>query len=170
MMVDGLIVRLKQKDETAFEEVYEMYYTIVFYVIDKVIKDKEGAKDVAQDTFLTMFYKIHQYNGGNFKYWLLQIAKNKAINYLSQVIREREKVEKKIVELENKIDLEFDFKTFSKEVEELLDPESSKIIINKLIFDYTFKEISEEMNLNMSAVYRKYQEGILRIQEAMGIK
>ena len=170
MMVDGLIERLKQKDETAFEEVYDMYYTIVFYVIDKVVKDKEGAKDIAQETFLTMFYKINQYNGGNFKYWLLQIARNKALNYLSKVIREREKVEMKIAELENKIDLEFDFKTFSKEVEELLDSESSKIIINKLIFDYTFKEICEEMNLNMSAVYRKYQEGILKIQEAMGIK
>lgn len=170
MLIGGLIERLKQKDEVAFEEVYDMYYTIVFYVIDKIVKDKEGSRDVAQDTFLTMFYKIHQYNGGNFKYWLLQIAKNKAINYLSQVIREREKVEMKIAELESKIDFEFDFKTFSEEVEEILDSESSKIIIDKLIFDYTFKEISEEMKLNMSAVYRKYQDGILKIQEAMGIK
>ena len=170
MVVGRLIERLKQKDERAFEEVYDMYYTIVFYVINNVVKDVEGAKDVAQDTFLTMFYKIHQYNGGNFKYWLLQIAKNKAINYLSQVIREKEKVTKKIIEIQNKGDVEFDCQEFSREVEEILDPESSKIIINKLIYDYTFKEISKEMNLNMSAVYRKYQDGILKIQKAMGIK
>ena len=63
---------------------------LVFFVIFKIVKDREASNDLVQETFFTMHNKIDQYSGvGNFKYWLLQIAKNKAKNYVKKIVKEK---------------------------------------------------------------------------------
>ena len=78
MSKNNLTEQIINKDESTFERIYSDYNKLVFYVIYQIVKDKEITKDLVQETFLSVYNKIDQYNGGNFKYWVLQIAKNLA--------------------------------------------------------------------------------------------
>ncbi len=54
----------------------------VFVMAYSVLRDKEDALDVVQETFLRLYRKIDTYRPGrNFQGWLLQIAKNLSIDY-----------------------------------------------------------------------------------------
>ena len=86
MSKNNLVEQIINKDESTFDQIYSEYNKLVFYVIYQIVKDQEITKDLVQETFLTVYNKIDQYNGGNFKYWILQIAKHLAINYHDRVI------------------------------------------------------------------------------------
>ena len=54
----------------------------VFVMAYSILRDKEDALDVVQETFLRLYRKIDTYRAGsNFQGWLLQIAKNISIDY-----------------------------------------------------------------------------------------
>ena len=169
-MIDNLVERIRKKDEKAFEEVYNLYNKIVAYVIFKIVEDNEVTKDIVQDTFLTMYNKIDQYSGkGNFKYWLLQIAKNKAKNYFKKMTKEKELLLENIEQIENEKYASIDIEGFIKKIEEILDPTSAEIVITKIVFDYTFDAISKKLNLSLSDVYRKYKKAINIIKDHIEI-
>ena len=92
MAIATIVNQIKNKDDAAFEKIYNEYHQLVFYVIYQIVKDKEAALDLVQDTFLNVYSKIDQYDGGNFKYWILSIAKNLALNYYNRVIKKEENV------------------------------------------------------------------------------
>lgn len=169
-MIEDLVKKIKNKDEKAFEEIYLQYNKIVSYVIFKIVEDNELTKDIVQDTFLTMYNKIDQYSGkGNFKYWLLQIAKNKAINYSKKLSKEKEILFENIDKLENEKLDSMDIEGFIEKIEDILDPTSAEIIVMKIIFDYTFNAISKKLNLSLSDVYRKYKKAIDIIKDHIEI-
>ena len=84
-----LIEKLKQKDEEAFEIIYNEYSNLIYYIAFSIVKNKEDAEEVVQDTFLNMLKSIETYSGNNkFKQWLMQIARNLSYN---KVTRNKEK-------------------------------------------------------------------------------
>lgn len=170
-MKEDLIFRLKQREEAAFEEVYNMYNKLVFFVIFKIVKDRELTNDLVQETFFTMHSKIDQYSGvGNFKYWLLQIAKNKAKNYVKKIVKEKELITSDNRIVDNIIDGSIDFEGFEKKLENLLDPVSKDIVISKILFDCTFKDIANSLELSESDVYRRYNKAISKIKDHIEIR
>lgn len=62
-----IIDLIKQKDEDAFEKLYAEYKNLVYYVIYQIVRDHDATSRLLQDTFLTVYNKNDQYNGGNFK-------------------------------------------------------------------------------------------------------
>ena len=169
-MIDSLIEQVKNKDEKAFEEIYELYNKIVSYVIYKIVEDNEATKDIVQETFLTMYNKIDQYSGkGNFKYWLLQIAKNKAKNYIKKVSKEKEIVLEELEKIASEKYDSMDIEGFIEKMEDILDPISAEIVITKIIFDYTYDAIAKKLDLSLSEVYRKYKKALDIIKEHIEI-
>ena len=61
---------------------YRAYSPIVFGVICKVVKMEDVAENILQDVFLKVWNNIGQYDTskGRFLSWLLQIARNAAID------------------------------------------------------------------------------------------
>lgn len=77
--IDALI----EKDEEAFEAIYEASKRAVYAMIFSIVHERIVAEDLMQDTYMTMIEKIHQYKRGhNFLTWLLVIARNKALDHL----------------------------------------------------------------------------------------
>ena len=52
IMDKRIIALIKQKDEEAFESIYAEYKNIVYYVIYQIVRNKEEANRLLQDTFL----------------------------------------------------------------------------------------------------------------------
>ena len=83
---DKYIDSLIKKDDKAFEVVYENTKKGVFSMIISIVNNKAVTEDLMQDK---MIEKIRSYKKGrNFNAWLLQIAKNTAIDYYRKYNRE----------------------------------------------------------------------------------
>lgn len=151
-----LVDRIKSREEDAFETLYDEYHKIVHYVIYQIVKDNEITKDLVQETFFTIYNKIEQYDGGNEKYWILQIAKNLAINYYNRTILKEQKVirNEEIVE-----SVTSKPKQGLGKYDELLDKYFEKdekdLIVYHVVFGYSYKEIAEFFNENPKTIGKK---------------
>jgi RNA polymerase sigma-70 factor (ECF subfamily) len=83
----GLFARLRERDVSAFEMVYERYYRMVFGVAQRVLADQSAAEDVAQAVFLTLWTAPSSYRDGNFAGWLARCARNRALDVLRSKAR-----------------------------------------------------------------------------------
>lgn len=162
------IKRIKEKDERYFEQIYNEYYPLVKYVVFDILKDMEDTKDICQDVFYTVYNKIEQYNGENFKYWLLQIAKNKAYNHLKKEKAQNKYLSYESMKLNQEMDRDKSLDGFVwRLVETELNEEQRKIVILKSVFDFSFNEIAQEMGLNKTYCYRVYKESIKKLNRIM---
>ncbi|MBD0351409.1 MAG: sigma-70 family RNA polymerase sigma factor [Flavisolibacter sp.] len=77
-----LITLLRQKDNQAFSYLYDHYAGALYGVIKQIITDVEGANDVLQEVFISVWQKIDQYDAskGRLFTWMLNIARNAAID------------------------------------------------------------------------------------------
>ena len=80
--VPALVERIREGDREAFMTIVRLYQQKVFVMAYSILRDKEDALDVVQETFLRLYRKIGQYKPGNpFQGWLIQIAKNLSIDH-----------------------------------------------------------------------------------------
>jgi RNA polymerase sigma-70 factor (ECF subfamily) len=81
---DADLVSLAQEGrEAAFRELVRRYERPVFSLIFRMVRDRETAEDLAQDTFIKVLNHIDRYRP-EFKLssWLFKIANNVAIDHL----------------------------------------------------------------------------------------
>ena len=81
---DADVVALAQKGrESAFRELIRRYERPVFSLIFRMVRDRETAEDLSQDTFIKVLNHIDRYRP-EFKLssWLFKIANNVAIDHL----------------------------------------------------------------------------------------
>jgi RNA polymerase sigma-70 factor (ECF subfamily) len=83
---DEDITRLLEKagagDRQAFKDIVRLHQQKVFLLAYSILKNREDALDVVQETFMRLYQKLDAYEKGrNFQAWLLQIAKNLSIDY-----------------------------------------------------------------------------------------
>lgn len=81
---DADVVALAQQGrDAAFRELVRRYERPVFSLIFRMVRDRELAEDLAQDTFVKILNNIDRYRP-EFKLssWLFKIANNVAIDYL----------------------------------------------------------------------------------------
>jgi RNA polymerase sigma-70 factor (ECF subfamily) len=79
---DQYIDALIEKDNEAFRIVYENTKKGVFSMIISIVNNKAATEDLMQDAYMKMIKNIKQYKKGrNFIAWLLQIAKNTALDH-----------------------------------------------------------------------------------------
>jgi RNA polymerase sigma-70 factor (ECF subfamily) len=75
-------------DLRAFERIVERHRDVVFRVIARLVADDAEAEDLTQDTFLRAFHRLERYRGdAPFRSWLLRIAHNTAVTYVTQAGR-----------------------------------------------------------------------------------
>lgn len=88
---DGELVRnLQCGDERAFDELYERYHKLVYFIAYEMCRNDADAKDILQETFLQVKRSVKEIKDpDNFKPWLNRIIVNKCKN----LFRSRKTVE-----------------------------------------------------------------------------
>ncbi|NND63845.1 MAG: sigma-70 family RNA polymerase sigma factor [Flavobacteriaceae bacterium] len=79
---DELIIKMQQGSESAFASIYQLYSKAIHGVIIPVVRDQEIAEEILQDVFVKVWNNANSYNinKGRFYTWLLNIARNAAID------------------------------------------------------------------------------------------
>lgn len=81
---DQEIVELALKGrESAYRELLRRYQRPVFSLIHRMVRDRELAEDLAQDTFVKVLNALERYQPGyKFSSWIFKIAHNTALDSL----------------------------------------------------------------------------------------
>ena len=70
-------------DESAFRELIRRYQRPIFSIIYRMVRDRELAEDLAQETFIKVLNAIDSYRPEHkFSSWIFKIANNAAIDHL----------------------------------------------------------------------------------------
>jgi RNA polymerase sigma-70 factor (ECF subfamily) len=88
--IASLLERIQGGDREAFMTIIRLYQEKVFVLAYSILRDREDALDVVQETFLRLYQKASLYKPGySFQGWLLQMAKNISIDSYRKHRRKR---------------------------------------------------------------------------------
>lgn len=163
-----LFYRLKQKEEMAYEELYQKYSPLVYQIAFSILKNKENAEDIMQNVFL----KIGKLSEDKLpsKYeasWLYSVTKNEAISFLrrnKETLPMEEYIKK---EQEDEID-EFMQKDAYEKMINSLEQKEKQIVSLKVEIGLSFKEIASLLNMPMGTVQWKYYKSLHHIKLLIG--
>jgi RNA polymerase sigma-70 factor, ECF subfamily len=78
-----LVTRAQQGSEKAYRELLGRFQRPVFSIIYRMIRDREQAEDLAQETFVRVFNNIDRYDPRyKFSSWIFKIATNLTIDHI----------------------------------------------------------------------------------------
>lgn len=161
---------LQHDDQKAYAELMKRYWEPVYFMLLRMINNKDDAEDITIEAFGKAFKHLHQYSTNfAFSTWLFKIASNNAIDFLR-----RNKEHKGVLSLNKPVDGEVgeELAAFVKGTG--LNPEESvirkqnidriRVIIEKLkpnyreivelfyIEELSNEEIAKRVNLPLSTV------------------
>lgn len=155
------INEVKNGNINAFEFLVERHKDMIFTIILRIVRIREEAEEIAQDTFLKAFQSITSFEGkSEFSTWLYKIAYNLSISH------KRKKKYKSVEIDENLISNNTDFETYNDFIK-LEESEKNKILqkaVNSLsgddaliitlyyIQELSINEIQEITNLSQSNI------------------
>ena len=78
-----LVILCRRGDERAARELVDRFQRPVFSIIFRMVRDREKAEDLAQETFVRTFNNLDRYDRSyKFSSWLFKIAYNLTIDHL----------------------------------------------------------------------------------------
>lgn len=147
----------------SFNIIVNKYEIFILKFIYNMIKDREAAEDIAQEVFITVYNKLYMYNSSyKFSNWLLQISKNKCIDYIRKYKRVYEANLEDVRDLSSKEispEQSVEYKETKERVEKFINSLGDidrQIIILRYTEELTFLDIGEILNMSESAVKRRY--------------
>jgi RNA polymerase sigma-70 factor (ECF subfamily) len=149
----------------SFEEIYDTYYSKIFRVCMGYMNDHDRARDVAQETFITVWQKLATFrNESAIGTWIFRIASNHCLRQLEK--ENRMPVAEMPAELEDKPppDIEGQVKLLYRCIAEL--PEIDRIIISLELEDVKQAEIANITGLSESNIRVK----VYRIKDKLSQK
>ena len=166
MEINSNVIRsLRQRDKKAFEAVYNEYYKLIFFVAFKITKNEQLSLDIMQETFVKLMSNIENYfDNGKLKQYLVTIASNLAKNEL-------QKRNNQTITL-NENELHKNYSDNSKVgvmllLEQHLDEQEIDIVSKKILFDYSFKEIAEDLFLTIGTVQSMYYKALEKLKDRL---
>lgn len=78
-----LIQRINNRDSKALETLYDRYSPVLFTLVKKIVDDKSKAEEIITDLFVIIWQKGNKFdsNTGNLYIWLINLARNKALDF-----------------------------------------------------------------------------------------
>ncbi len=165
----GIFERVRQGDQDAFRELYELSYRPLYAFLLSYTQNSEDAQDLLQDTFVQIFSKSHLYQEqGNAMAWMMKIAKNL---FLMQCRKERpERVDYESVE--NEIGFEdmadADNRMVLEKMFEILSTEDRNLIILRDVSGLKHREIAKLTGLPLGTVMARYNRAIRKLRKEFG--
>jgi DNA-directed RNA polymerase specialized sigma24 family protein len=85
----ALVEQSLNGDHRAYGELVDRYKNALYHHCFAIVRDEDVAEDLAQETFITAYYKLHLYKPQyRLSTWLFKIATNKALTWLKKASRE----------------------------------------------------------------------------------
>lgn len=78
-----IISKIVKGDQRSFELLVKKYQQLVFYIIHKLVNNREDKEDICQEVFIKVYRNINKFEfQSKFSTWIGRIAYLTALNYL----------------------------------------------------------------------------------------
>ena len=171
-----LISQFQKKDVKAYEKLYSMYVDSISGVVNNIVKNDAVTQEITQDVFIKAWNKADTYSSskGRFFTWLLNIARNAAIDYTRS---KKYKQSQQNQSVDNFVDIiqsntSLDSSTNAIGIKEFVNKlgEGCKSIIELIYFKgFTQKETSEELNIPLGTVKTRSRSCLGDLRNIIGI-
>ena len=160
---DRLLRRIATGDNAAFEELYNRTKRGVFAFLHTYLHNYADTEDAMQSVYLKVKMHISSYKAGtNGDAWILQIAKNHALD----MIRNRKHAQS-IDEIEIATESFAEPQGVTEVMERVLSEEEQRIVTLHVISGYKHREIAELLDCPTGTVTSKYKRAIAKLQTAL---
>ncbi|MDO6597092.1 RNA polymerase sigma factor [Oceanihabitans sp. 2_MG-2023] len=176
MQLELLVSKFQEKDEKAFETLYNMYSESMHGVIFNIVRDPDIAQEIMQDVFIKAWHKADSYSAkkGRFFTWILNIARNAAIdktrskNFKNTKQNLNSDFFVDIIESNESLDDQTDAIGIKKFVSKLAD--KCKQVIELLYFKgYTQKEASETLEMPIGTIKTRNRKCISELRNMLDV-
>lgn len=164
-----LLQKLKDGDNIAFQELYNKYFGILYLHVYQKLKDREVAKDIVHDLFISIWQKRADLSiNGKVSSYMYAAIRNRVIDYIS---KEKSKLKylETLTEPSQQVSSGTDYllreKLLAEQIESVLDRLSPRV---KEVFELSrkeylsHKEIANKLNISEHSV-RGYIKLALRL-------
>ena len=157
----NLFAKIKNNNNTAFEELYSKYSKLIYKIAYSILKNKSDAEDITQIVF-EKIYSMDKENlpTKNETSWIYSVTKNETLNYFKSN--------------RNNINLDdiYEIEDNNQEISKIIDQENYKRLISKLndnekeiislkiISNFSFEEIGKILNMPTGTVKWRYYKAI----------
>ena len=181
--IPDLVLKAKNGDQQAMEQLYEMTYSRVYCTIQVMVKDEQETLDLLQDSYIKAFKHLNQFEGTEkFLPWIQQIARNTAKDWLKKKhtaffadLRGEKETEWESPAEEQIMDANdaswpekvLDREETARLIREILDglPEDQRVVIEMFYYEeLSVKQIALGLDLSESAVKSRLFYGRRKIE------
>ncbi len=158
----NIIKELQRGSEAAFDYIYQEYERYLYFLVYSIVKDIDAAKDVLQEVFIAVF--IHKDSlriPSNFHSWIIKLTKNMARNYVKNEVKT---VSIEEVDLDEMFIEEDDYPRILTDVPKLFSKTDNIIVIYRLVYGISFKEIATLIGSTFSSVLNRYYRVVRKIR------
>lgn len=162
--LDRLIVRISGGDDDALAELYEKTNRGVFAFLYSYLDNREDSEDAMQDVYLRVKLHAGSYrHGTNARAWMLQIAKNIALNELAGRART---VDADLTRMAASDDGDGEL-GITELMKKVLTEEERRIIALHVLWGYRHREIAEMTGCPVGTVTAKYNRSVKKLKRIL---
>ena len=172
-----LIQSYKDGDTACFDVLLDRYKNKVYGYIISVVKDKDLADDIFQDTFFKVVYTI---NGGYYKdenkfiHWVMRIAHNLIVDYYRRITKmpmvanrpdfdvvetlkqHTDNAERDIIRQQTDSNV--------RKLIKMLPPEQRRVVILRHFGKYDFKDIAQKTDVSINTALGRMRYAIINLR------
>lgn len=169
-----LIKKVISGDQHAFREIVDNHKNYIFSIIFNIVKNRQEAENISQETFLAVYSSLKNYQGKSFKSWIGRIAVHKSIDWVRKKKREREGLLAYLqnVESTQEIGPSLEERILKEEEMNKLNdvllqlPMKYRMILEKyFVQSMSYKEIAEVENISVRTVESRLYRGKKLLRE-----
>ena len=165
---------MKDKNENGFHHLYDNYSGALYGVILRIVHSKEYTEEIIQDVFVKIWHSIAQYDSskGRFYTWIINIARNTAIDYLKSKGFQNELKNQSLPDFVynskelSESDESSDFLGI-KNVLKSLETDKQELIELAYYQGYTQNEISEKLKIPLGTVKTKMRNALMKLKNLL---
>lgn len=172
---DDLISLLKNRDQRAFNYLYDNYSGALYGVVIRIVLHKNYADEVIQDIFVKIWNHVALFNQdkGRLYTWMLHIARNTSIDYIKSKGVQNEQKNQSLPDVVNNTDThryavmdqvdKIDFIGLNNVLGKL-KPEWKRLIEMAYYEGYTQQEIAELLEIPLGTVKTRVRAALLQLR------
>ena len=170
-----LISSLKDRNQAAFNHLYENYSGALHKIISQIIAEEDTVNDVLQKVFVNIWQKIDGYesNRGRLFTWMLNIARNAAID----AVRSKDyQVRKKLTSFPESSFINISTGSYYIRVDgiglekyvAMLKPEQRLLIELVYFRGYTHPEVAAMHDIPLSTIKTRVRSALTQLRQLLG--